>query len=249
MNRLHHKPKQIIQKTTLTAISLLTIIIISTICLPILPVVASSETSTQSSDSFEFNDNFESYSVGTNPTNVYDYVEYSGWNPQYSFPPTDLYQVGLLGSNQVLKYNFNCPSSHFPYVIKLYKQQFSQLDAAGATFYYNAPTMGCWTLLRFGYQDNRQGYVIYAHYSNQLIIYKGTNSTFDIIGSANLWQDKHILDLSHRIEVRREGGTIIATITRRTNQQISVTVNDTTYLGEKQASGWNLIGVVESSQT
>lgn len=152
---------------------------------------------------FEFSDDFESYPVGSNPTDVYDYFD------PYSSGKPDPYQVGDIGSNQVLQLYDAGPVTNYPTIGKMYKQEFLEIEHVGATFYYTQHSMG-WTRLYFAFQDVSTTIQATASWTNVLTLYEGSAT----IGSVDLWTDVQIMDVSHRMEIQQVGGDLVASITR-----------------------------------
>lgn len=184
-----------------------------------------------------FSDDFESYAVGANPVGVYDYWDGVNfrWSPAPA-PQPDRYMVGLVGGNKVLNYYYGGPVSHFPFVSKLYRQDYIECLQGGATFIYTQPTMG-WTGLLFSWQDRYNYYVAQAMFDNRLYLRSTRSGT---IGSLTLWPDRHILSMSHRIEVERVGNTLIASLVRLdTGQTKSLSVVNTDYLGGRVGFGFD----------
>lgn len=186
---------------------------------------------------YSFTEDFESYEVGTNPTNVYDYwdgVAYT-WGDDPA-PLPDSYRVGLLGGNQVLNFYKPAPNVHLPFASKLYKQTFPVCVEGEATFYKESPasTMG-WNGILFAWQDPDHFYKAWTSWDNNLYLMEAGT----IIGQTALWPDKHVLEVDHKIQVRRVGNDLIATVTRLdTLDQKSVQVTNSDLLGGKIGFGF-----------
>lgn len=180
----------------------------------------------------EFSDNFESYDVGVNPTEVYDFIGFP-WGP--SDPqPVDLYQVGMLNDSKVLQYYFDGPCIHFPFSGKLYKEKYISIDEAHVTFYRTQHTMG-YSGVIFEYQDSAHYYSIDTSWDNKLYISQNRSIA---LGSIDLWPDTFILNLNQRIEVKRVGDKLLATIVRLdTNDSKSLEVTATQYSGGQVGFG------------
>ncbi len=148
---------------------------------------------------FEFSDDFEGYAVGTNPAEVYDFVGYSAWNPPGPFPPTDLYKVGVIGENKVLQFHRAGPSPHFPFVLKAYGRVFDEIQKAGVSFLHTQASMG-WSVLDVDWVSDTQYYRVFLDWQNKIQVFDGAGN---LLGSAPLWTNKHILSVSHRVEVCR----------------------------------------------
>ncbi len=156
-----------------------------------------------------FSDDYESYALGVNPTDFYDYRSVSEWSPPGAVWP-DRFKVGQVGNNKVLQYHYDGPSNHAPTSIKLYKQHFDSLSEVGATFYYTAQAMG-WNSVVFEYQDNQHYYWAGYTYSNRLYI-SGTQP--GVVAYVDLWPDIDITAMNNRVELKRIDNQLVATITR-----------------------------------
>lgn len=186
---------------------------------------------------FELDDDFESYKVGANPSDVYDY--WSGttyrWAPVPSAQP-DKYRVATLGGKKVLRYDHSGSSTHFPFASKLYKQKFSQCLKAGVTFKYSEPAMG-WGGLLFCYGGQTRYYSIQTMYDNTLCVLSKRSG---IIGRINLWSDKNIIEMDHRIEVKRAGDVLTASVIRLdTGKRRSLNVKNTDYTSGRIGFGFD----------
>jgi hypothetical protein len=139
-----------------------------------------------------------------------------------------LYQVGTIGSNQVLQYHYPGPSYHFPLVTKIYRQKFSHIDEVGVTFYLTQDYMG-WSRLFMGYDDNLDNCFLNASYDNRLALYEAGVR----VAWIDLWSDVHIMDVSHRMEMTRVDGTLVGSVTRLdTNETKSLSVDGSSCVGE-----------------
>ncbi len=153
---------------------------------------------------FEFTDDFESYPVGTNPTDVYDF-----FNPDSS-QENDLYQVGLIGSNQVLQYLKPSPNLNFPVIGKMYKQEFTEITKVGATFYYTNYSIGQ-DRVYLSYESAETAIWARRYASDVLHLYQGSTP---LAWVEDLWTDIDLNEVSHRIEIEYVDGNLIASITR-----------------------------------
>ncbi len=158
----------------------------------------------------EFSDNFESYALGANPSDVYSYQPLGDWTSYSPLTFPDSYQVGQIGANKVLQFTHASPNAHMDAGAKIYKRQFSRLSKAGVSFYRTNPSMG-WNHLVFEYQDDQHYYIIKYAYDNTLYI---GYSQGGVAGSVALWGDADIMSLNNRIEVVRDGNQLIASVTR-----------------------------------
>jgi Tol biopolymer transport system component len=189
---------------------------------------------------FEFSDDFESYSIGQNPTSNYDFL-YTTW---MSGEPagTDMYQIVYFDSsntNKVLNYYLPHGGYHVPYPSKVYKQQFSSIEEVSASFLSKPGLVMSWTFIRVGVTDTgiESTYTISAHWSNELIIVDQAMGT--VLSSVPLWNDEHITRISHRITVRIIGDRLIGTITRLdTNESKTCEIVKNRNVGGKVAFGF-----------
>jgi hypothetical protein len=175
----------------------------------------------------EFFDNFESYAIGSNPTEVYEFLGLPYSSEPGPFPPTDLWEVGAMDANQVLQFHYDGPCVHFPQHGKLYRREFSSISEAGVTFYRTQHSMG-WTSLLFEYQDDQNYNQVLTLYTNRMYVISQGGAVVE--GELELWTDTHIQDVSHRIEVRRVSDQLIASVTRLDTNETKALVVDATDL-------------------
>jgi hypothetical protein len=172
------------------------------------------QTSCSPAGSVEFSDNFESYPLGSKLANVYEYAGIMAWGVPGPAPQADLFQVGTIGSNQVFKYDWAGPSYHYPQVREFYRQKFSQISEAGANYLYTQPSMGI-ELFMFEWDGQSDSIYLEASYENKVGVYDGSTG---LVGTIDLWPDKVITQMSHRLQVKRLSDTSL---------EVSVTRLDT----------------------
>ncbi|MCL6592258.1 MAG: hypothetical protein K6U80_20225 [Firmicutes bacterium] len=160
---------------------------------------------------FEFLDNFELYTIGYNPTEYYDFQELV--DDSGNTKP-DIWHVDLIGQNKVLKYDYH-QWSHYGGVRKIYKQVFSSIKKVSVDFLETTPIeLGGWNHVLFEIQDNNIDlYDVRVDWNNILYLFVHISNWQELYSIA-LWSDTHILEISHRIEVERQGDKIIVKITR-----------------------------------
>ena len=175
----------------------------------------------------EFADDYESYTLGENPTDFYDYRSFSIWAPPGPVWP-DLFKVGQIGANQVLQYYSDGSSYHAPVIMKLYKQRFAALSEVRASFYHTTHSMG-YNSVVFEYQDDQHFYSAGYYYDNRLYI---IDSQLGNLAYVDLWTDLNIMEVDSRIELKRICDKLVATITRLdTHETRTVETVATQYVG------------------
>ncbi len=163
----------------------------------------------------EWADDFESYAVGTNPTNDYSFTSTTPWIPRGSFPGTDLFRVALVNSNKVLQFVHGTPNVHFPVVLKTYEQEFKEIQRVGISYLWTRPSMG-WTILDVDYRSETNFYRVLLDYRNKLFF---MDPRWNVLSEFPLWSDKNIQNVSHRVEVARCCDNLTITIIRLDNMQ------------------------------
>ena len=84
----------------------------------------------------EFFDDFESYPIGYNPAEVYDY-DCDPWTSAPIVILPDLFEVGQISSNKVLQFSYENSLQHFPGFYKIIGSRFAEIHEFSVTFIFS----------------------------------------------------------------------------------------------------------------